>query len=437
MLKRSKKATLTIRSNFSLGESKTTIIIETVRSCLYEMSRVEEIELSVVPGLVLEKIFRDLPKSAPQLHTLCLELLFGTTFSIDEDFLYDTERLQHVELIDCEISWDSQLLTGLTRLSLENSLKANTSIIQVLDALRRMPALSHLHLHDSIPDDSEGSSTYAVVNLPYLRELNISSGVGALTPFLRHISFPHSTILGLICKGNHSPETVFSEFLSVLATRFLSSLVIRSLKVGFPIDIIEPCYPDGLEFYLWSNAPNQDCFPILPTSLSQLHLVLTWYSPHWAQHHDYMNALTCAFDAMCLSFLTQLQISIRDEIDSQTWVETFGKLPILERVCVQGLEPYAFLEALAYKTKAAEKSKKAYCRNVSFPKLRYIHMVGTSYQSISVDTLLDCLMERYERNVEVQVLHLENCYNISSDEVDRLKEVVIDVIWDGNINKFW
>ena len=40
-------------------------------------------------------------------------------------------------------------------------------------------------------------------------------------------------------------------------------------------------------------------------------------------------------------------------------------------------------------------------------------------------------MERYERNAEVQVLYLQDCFYISSDDVKRLNEVVVDVIWDG------
>ena len=47
-----------------------------------------------------------------------------------------------------------------------------------------------------------------------------------------------------------------------------------------------------------------------------------------------------------------------------------------------------------------------------------------------IDTLLDCLMERYERNAEIQVLRLDDCYDILPYEVEKLKEVVVDVIWD-------
>ena len=427
MLIRSKMANLTIRSNSSLitSDPKT---IETVRSCLYEMKRVEEIKFAGIPGLILEEFFRDFPKSAPQLHTLCIQPFSGPAFSIDDDFFYDTENLRRVELMNCKISWDSRLLTGLTRLNLQISLKAKSSIIQVLQALQRMPELTNLDLKDSIPNDSAGLFAYPVVDLPCLRALNISSGAGALTAILRHITFPNSALLNLTCKGNRSIQVDFSSFFSVLAMKFLSALVIRSLSLR--VSNVEQTH--GLEFCLWTTALTQECFPFSQNFQSQLQLFLTWPSSQVPSHDK---ALTCAFDAMSLPFLTQLQISTLDYIDSQTWVKTFGKLPLLERVCVQTPAPNSFLEALVYKTKAAEKSKTAYC-NVSFPKLRYIHLdgadfFGTSSKSTSIDMLLDCLMERCERNAEVQTLCLDECSYLSSDDVTLLEEIVVDVDWDG------
>ena len=228
MLMRSKRAKLTIQSGHSLVKH------ETIRSCLYKMIRVEEIDIGMIPGLILEGIFRDLPKSAPQLHTLCIRSrppqsrFSGTTFLINEDFLYDTERLQCVELIHCQISWDSRLLTGLTRLTLEveeGSLKANSSINQFLHALRRMPTLTDLHLTNSIPSNLEGSFPYPAINLLRLRALSIQSSVGALTAVLHNITFPHSAILNITCKENQPTQTDFSNFLSVLSTKCLSSLI--------------------------------------------------------------------------------------------------------------------------------------------------------------------------------------------------------------------
>jgi hypothetical protein len=136
---------------------------------------------------------------------------------------------------------------------------------------------------------------------------------------------------------------------------------------------------------------------------------------------------------MNLSFLTQLQIETLDHIDSRTLAKTFGKLPLLERVCVHRFVSRFFLEALVNKTKAAEKSKTAYY-DISFPNLRFIHLEGTDFFMTHptkwIDTLLDCLMERCERNAEVQTLRLDDFSCLSSDDIKRLEEIVVDVIWD-------
>ena len=135
-----------------------------------------------------------------------------------------------------------------------------------------------------------------------------------------------------------------------------------------------------------------------------------------------MRALTCAFDAMSLPFLTQLQISTFDYIDSNTWATTFGKLPLLECVYLQYYATHQFFEALVCKMKAAEIST-ATCRKASFHKLRYIHLEGTDSDSpirvsISVDMLLDYLTERFEKNPdsELPVLRLEDCIHISKSK---------------------
>ena len=107
----------------------------------------------------------------------------------------------------------------------------------------------------------------------------------------------------------------------------------------------------------------------------------------------------------------------------------------MERVCLKGCEIHGFLEALAYKTTAAETSKTAY-HDVSFPKLRYMCLEVIDFGPTLTNVLLDRLMERYERNAEVKVLHLDCCYCISSDDIKKLKEIVVDVIWDGLEQEF-
>ena len=72
MLIRSKKANLTLTmklQSYSYRFFKETDpkVIETVRSCPYEMDRVEKIDFRAILGRTLEEYFRNCPKSAPQL----------------------------------------------------------------------------------------------------------------------------------------------------------------------------------------------------------------------------------------------------------------------------------------------------------------------------------------------------------------------------------
>ena len=131
-----------------------------------------------------------------------------------------------------------------------------------------------------------------------------------------------------------------------------------------------------------------------------------------------VEALTCAFNAMSFKLpfpsLTNLRISIMD-IDSETLVKTFGKLPLLKWACVPSSSRSSF-EALVY--------------NVSFPNLQRIDR-HSSAESISVDVVLNCLMERCERNAEIQMICLVRCF---FNDIKRLKEIVVNVAYCNNAN---
>ncbi|KAF8805504.1 hypothetical protein BYT27DRAFT_7339708 [Phlegmacium glaucopus] len=434
MLLRSKMAKLTMQVDLSRR------VLDPIRSCLSQMIRLEEINILGATGSILKQLFQDMPKSAPQLHTLRISdtksprslYPIRSAFTIQDDFLCDTERLKCVELTQCKISWDSRLLTGLTRLTLHGSWKdhSSSSIIQFLHALQRMPALTHLDLLDSIPHNSGRLSTYPVADLPCLRMLRISSCVGAITAVLPHITFPSEAELSLICKETQSTQFDFSTFLSVLPAKFLSSLVIRSLSLQ-DLDAITTQH--GLIFKVWSTTAVHDPFeysysPVPP----RFELVLRWPTPRLADNNPqkYAKALTATFDAMNLRALTQLELSTSCHIDSETLLKTFARLSLLERVRVTGSAARSFINAL----EAGNTSITAY-RTVSFPGLRYICMDGTNFaktslRGISVDKLMDCLMERYERNAEVRELCLNDCYNIREIEVEALREIVVHVDWD-------
>ena len=420
-------ATLTVQVDFSYQtDSKS---LDSIKSCLSQMIRLGKIDIFATSASTLEKLFLDLPKSAPQLHTFCITLnrFSESEFTIPEEFLTDTERLQCVHLQGCKIGWDSPLLTGLTRLTLHDSLKDNASTIQFLHALQRMPSLTNLDLEDSIPHDSGETSAYPVVDLPCLQLFRISSYVGAVTTALRHITVLPTVVMCLECKDTQFTQFTqidLSDFLSVLAAKFLSLLVFRSLRVTDLLDGIR-CQAAVQEFV---------CPP------SQLDLTLTWGTSLLPNDPgSYATILTAVFDSMTLRALTHLHLSTPLTI-ANTWINISAKLPLLEWVHLS-CTAHPFLTALVHKTKGAENSIAAY-RTVCFPKLRYICLngndfTGKHFNSISVDTLMECLMERCERNAEVQELYLENCYNLSEDDVEGLREIVVNVERDGIEQAFY
>ena len=101
---------------------------------------------------------------------------------------------------------------------------------------------------------------------------------------------------------------------------------------------------------------------------------------------------------------------------------TFGELPLLKWAYVHcSTTADSLLEALVYKTKQPSRYRKQLTATPPFRNF-----------AILTNMLLGCPMpmERCEINVELQVLRLNNCYYVSSDDVKRLEKAVVDVIWD-------
>ena len=73
---------------------------------------------------------------------------------------------------------------------------------------------------------------------------------------------------------------------------------------------------------------------------------------------------------------------------------------------------------------------------IAFPALRTIALVHVTFQqdapdAIDVDYMQQQLIERYERGFEVQELRLYDCFRLRGEDVKVLREIVVDVTWDG------
>ncbi|KAF9006155.1 hypothetical protein BDQ17DRAFT_1324919 [Cyathus striatus] len=155
MLRRSKMAPLFIDAHFSVVTRR---MVESIQLALKQMNRIKK--LTVVASVpTMEKVFAELPTSAPILQSLSLSgprqsAMHGDyAYDIPEDFLSeDTSSLRWLELSHCDIKWTSPILSGLTYMKIHyTSTVARPTTIQLLDALQKMPQLQTLDLVHCLP----------------------------------------------------------------------------------------------------------------------------------------------------------------------------------------------------------------------------------------------------------------------------------------------
>ncbi|KAF9564268.1 hypothetical protein CPC08DRAFT_705445 [Agrocybe pediades] len=75
------------------------------------------------------------------------------------------------------------------------------------------------------------------------------------------------------------------------------------------------------------------------------------------------------------------------------------------------------------------------CPKSVFPELRMITLNDFVLYGEHLSNLIDLLIQRYEGGSEVQRLVLLNCLGVDDEEIDLLREVVVDVFWDGTVRK--
>jgi hypothetical protein len=163
--------------------------------------------------------------------------------------------------------------------------------------------------------------------------------------------------------------------------------------------------------------------------------------------------MTAVCKALPLAHLTSLHMCHLDGIGKDVWLNTFGALPKLRNVRVQGNSVHGLIEALVAEVNEKQQADLAAVGrqpslrrkkivappSVFFPGLHYLVLDETDFdeneQSL-LDPLINCLMERCERKAEVRELILVQCSHLEDSDVELLEEIVVDVGWDGIVQGF-
>ncbi|KIK01168.1 hypothetical protein K443DRAFT_7101 [Laccaria amethystina LaAM-08-1] len=440
-------------TKFGYMRSKST---KAVQLAMNHISRVREFSAASLDA-PLEKLFSNVPRAAPMLQILALSGLsnpyadrFGDNYSIPPElFSDDSSQLRRPELMRCNLDWTSHLLKGLTHLKIHDTAPGTRpSMPLFLDVLDQLPTLTVLDLDNALPHVADGSSTVSYqrnVKLLSLTNLHLSGSDSDCANALSHLSVSSSTTLKLSCRSTVVSDAHFSGILTFVSglwgpTADISSAAkprkcpIRSLKIG-SMGLNLQAWPTVLSFQTLSGDPDP------PPSID-----LYFQRPGIG---DKIIGETCA--ALSLDQLASLDVLKASEITEQTLLRTFGELAHLRYIRAPALALHTLLSAMTAGPGTATSTnvsanlstrKRSHYREemppaVYFPSLLHLTIKDTDFDSAyngeyaEVKDLKDCLMERYERKAEVRELTLSRCHRLTTEHVDELTEIVVDVIWDG------
>jgi hypothetical protein len=423
MLKRSKMAPLVVTVESS------TIMRDSIHSALDHISRIKEVHLVASQPDMTELFDRIDKRTAPLLQSLHLEnplpiRVPDNKFTLPETLLV-SNRLQRLELVHCNMSWNSPILRNLVHMKLHNT--SPPTITELLEALERMPLLETLDLNGSLPVVSSDSfrplEIKRIVHLSHLETLRLSSTTIIKCAYLlRHISYSVSTSLALHCTlGRNNDISALCNAVSSVWNGTDGSKLLRCLNIKF-----NPLGYTTLLGWVASGSVSNRRRPREPPQID-VKLDQPPISEPKPQEMiiDICNALT-------LTNLRTLFVWAVIPIPKATWLNALSNLTSLRTVHVFGQA--AFELVLALSTGFEEGQSDDDTGIIFFPNLHNLGLEDMFYNVKFFKDLRDCLMARCHWGAEVRKLHLE-CTRGYYDQVELLREIVVDVDWVENVAK--
>ncbi|KAF8256641.1 hypothetical protein EI94DRAFT_1821399 [Lactarius quietus] len=384
-------------------------------------TRVSQIcHLSINDGSFhIQRIVDRLSSPAPILEYLSLSepprYMPSSPISVpDTLFSGTTPRLSSLRLRNCDISWKSPLLRGLT--CLDVCTKSRPSFADWLKALREMPHLEKLVLHSSSPIGFPLPSTShieASVSLLSLRHLDISDTAENCALVLSYLFLPALTRL---CATLESANGGNMEDVFLSLSRHakgpqdiepLQSVLISRKKRH--TNIIAWPLPD-------IDVDPYDPFALLSVALSArvaLSITSNRHSP------DQYSLLDRAIAALPLGSILTLTAQHRSCLDDQFWLRNAPKWHLLQRAKLGLSEARGFIKMLSEDNGGREYPL--------LPSLTTLVLLDISLSGRRTRRLCDALMKRVEQGVPLETLDLFTCY-ATTFTVQLLSEIVVDVL---------
>ncbi|TFK29656.1 hypothetical protein FA15DRAFT_663811 [Coprinopsis marcescibilis] len=431
-LSRSKQAPLLLEIGFQVPFAMEPRIHEIL---VTQMSRLSSLLVSGTTDMLKMRLHH-LPSSAPSLHTLSIENSgFNETMTLPELFVEGTPQLKELRLYRCYIDWSSPLLQGLSKLNISvnddvfypSTHPPPPSPDVFLQALRNMTTLTHLTLQMDFPDINSKPLSNSSIALHHLEELDLAGSITGVVGFLSHITLPASAHIRLVCSTTLEDTHMASELGKVLIPSWLSvslenpPLTLPSMRYLIVQSNYKFCH-------LLAGFDDTDVqFP----HMGQLPpLSVTLIASESPRHTPSPSSL---FRSLPLS---NLHIVNLGTVLERSDIEYFSSLPGLKTVLLTGVSPTVqFLDYLRQDSAFSNlDSPGEHC--TCFPNLESLSIDSydlMDHLAFSLDDFLQLLILRVEFNRPIHQLKLVEWANLVPGDVDRIKGIVTDVVWDHHV----
>jgi hypothetical protein len=420
MLDRSKAVGLVIRLRIPYSSPTSPLVLFWKGVFCNHASRIRELDLAETSRSTLPVLFGDLQPSSLPLHSLQLY----HSAQLDPTFptaVLETKHLRSLSVTGYGGAWYSLPLPCLTELKLHD-IPSRPHLDEFIETLRGNPHLQDLDMKDSLPLASEPNRSIVSVDLPRLRSLRLSStrNPKEVSNILACIIVPPTAILELNCRNRDSLEddqVTLIDLASSLSV-FFSAM---SKSAGISYDEVH-VHDEGSLIHLsaWETG-NLDIRSQKPKM--DLRIAPRMYrSPQ--------QTLREIFPSLPLLKIKSLTLGL--DAANIVVTEILCNLSCLQSVTLVGNCTFDFITALMDSPQHDYNQDSFY--SVTFPALQTLCITGTSCGpegDCPIEYIRDCLIERYERKAQLTKLKIAVCYDVYSNDVDLLKEIVVDVEWDG------
>ncbi|KAL4264321.1 F-box domain-containing protein [Pleurotus pulmonarius] len=416
MLKRSKMAPLDIKADLSFLTPR---LLEVVRLIMEQIHRTRSLNItanhstlnSIFAGLHDAPLLRSLNLRDSQRHGLL------PTDSPSVPFAMKAPRLRHLELLQCNVEWNSPFLRPLTHFKLCDATPPPMG--DLLSALQAMPYLEVLELQNSLPRPDLGLGKREV-RLGKLKKISIKDPLPSCASLLGFLAFKPCTSFHLDCTFSDEPPASFFSYLKVLHQLPLKSINTLELAQDGPAYI-----------EVYASEPASGGSP----RATSFDFRLSWSQDVPVAPTEVFSSIT---KSLKLSLLQTLYHHRTQDSESSFWLDNFSKLPKLQNVTLSGSVVPSFLDALVHDQshKASEPAGRRSLARIGFPSLRSLalhnaNLADTVGDKRLLTTLRDVIGCRLQQGIPIIDLTFEWCANVHEADVKSLGMLVKNVRWDG------